>query len=81
MPQEDQRQGDVPPDELPLPTKFVDAYRELQEISEKLRVREDAIPDIDAIGPLVRRAQKLSELCEERIANIRKALATAQPGG
>lgn len=81
MSQEDLSQDGMSLDKLPLPTSFVEAYKELQGISEKLRVREDAIPDIDAIGPLVRRAQKLAELCEERIANIRKTLATAQPGG
>jgi hypothetical protein len=73
-------QDPVDPDG-PLPERFVDAYAELQDISNRLRVSDDEIPDIDAIGPMVKRAQRLANMLEGRIAEIRKALSATQQTG
>jgi hypothetical protein len=61
------------PDE-PAPAKFADAYAELQAIATKLKPAPGQIPDVDAIEPLVRRANMLATHCQERIEAVRKLI-------
>lgn len=61
------------PDE-PAPTKFADAYAELQAIAEELKPEPGRIPDVDAIEPLVRRANTLAAHCQQRIESVRKLI-------
>jgi exonuclease VII small subunit len=61
------------PDE-PAPTKFADAYAELQAIATKLKPTPGEIPDVDAIEPLVKRANLLAAHCQERIESVRKLI-------
>jgi exonuclease VII small subunit len=61
------------PDE-PAPAKFADAYAELQAIAAKLKPEPGQIPDVDAIEPLVRRANILAAHCQERIDSVRKLI-------
>jgi hypothetical protein len=61
------------PDEPP-PAKFADAYAELQAIATKLKPAPGQIPDVDAIEPLVRRANVLAAHCQERIESVRKLI-------
>ena len=61
------------PDE-PAPTKFADAYAELQAIAARLKPEAGKIPDVDAIEPLVRRANLLAAHCQQRIDSVRKLI-------
>lgn len=61
------------PDE-PAPLRFADAYAELQAIAAKLKPAPGQIPDVDAIEPLVRRANILAARCQERIESVRKLI-------
>jgi exonuclease VII small subunit len=58
----------------PAPAKFADAYAELQAIAAKLKPEQGQIPDVDAIEPLVRRANVLAAHCQERIDSVRKLI-------
>lgn len=58
----------------PVPVKFAEAYSELQAISVKLKPSEGQIPDVDAIEPLVKRANLLAAHCQERIEAVRKLI-------
>jgi exonuclease VII small subunit len=58
----------------PAPVKFADAYAELQAIAAKLKPEQGQIPDVDAIEPLVRRANVLAAHCQERIESVRKLI-------
>jgi hypothetical protein len=58
----------------PITSGFCDAYAELQAIAERLKPSRDAIPDVDAIEPLVRRAQELAAHCEARIDAVKRML-------
>ena len=51
--------------EDPIPSKFAEAYAELQAIAERLKPNTTKVPDVDEIEPLV--AQELASHCEERI--------------
>ena len=57
--------------EEPAPAKFAEAYAELQAIAAKLKPAQGQIPDVDAIEPLVRRANVLARHCQERIDAVR----------
>lgn len=61
------------PDE-PAPAKFADAYAELQAIAVRLKPAQGQIPDVDAIEPLIRRANVLAKHCQERIEAVRKLI-------
>ena len=61
------------PDE-PAPAKFADAYAELQAIAAKLKPAQGQIPDVDAIEPLIKRANVLAKHCQERIEAVRKLI-------
>ena len=61
------------PDEA-APAKFAEAYSELQAIAAKLKPTPGQIPDVDAIEPLVRRANVLAAHCQERIEAVRKLI-------
>ena len=61
------------PDE-PAPARFADAYAELQAIAAKLKPEQGQIPDVDAIEPLVRRANVLAAHCQERIEAVRSLI-------
>ena len=61
------------PDE-PAPTKFADAYAELQAIATQLKPAQGQIPDVDAIEPLIKRANVLAKHCQERIEAVRKLI-------
>ena len=58
----------------PIPAKFADAYAELQAIAGQLKPDATKMPDVDEIEPLVERAQKLANHCEERIAAVKRML-------
>jgi exonuclease VII small subunit len=58
----------------PAPAKFADAYAELQAIAAKLKPAPGQIPDVDAIEPLIRRANVLAAHCQERIEAVRKLI-------
>lgn len=58
----------------PAPAKFAEAYAELQAIAAKLKPEPGQIPDVDAIEPLVRRANVLAAHCQERIEAVRKLI-------
>lgn len=58
----------------PAPTRFADAYTELQAIAARLKPEPGQIPDVDAIEPLVRRANLLAAHCQERIEAVRKLI-------
>ena len=58
----------------PAPAKFAEAYSELQAIAAKLKPVPGQIPDVDAIEPLVRRANVLAAHCQERIEAVRKLI-------
>lgn len=58
----------------PAPMRFADAYAELQAIAAKLKPEPGQIPDVDAIEPLVRRANVLATHCQERIEAVRKLI-------
>jgi exonuclease VII small subunit len=58
----------------PAPARFADAYAELQAIAAKLKPEPGQIPDVDAIEPLVRRANLLAAHCQERIEAVRKLI-------
>lgn len=47
--------------DAPVPAKFSEAYAELQAIAAKLKPAPGQIPDVDAIEPLVRRANVLAK--------------------
>ena len=57
--------------DTPLPERFADAYAELQAISAALKPAPNRVPDVDAIEPLVRRANALARYCQERIDAVR----------
>lgn len=57
--------------EEPAPAKFADAYAELQAIAARLKPAQGQIPDVDAIEPLVRRANVLAAHCQKRIEAVR----------
>jgi exonuclease VII small subunit len=61
------------PDE-PAPAKFADAYAELQAIAAKLKPAPGQIPDVDAIEPLVKRANVLAAHCQQRIEAVRQLI-------
>ena len=56
------------------PARFADAYAELQAIATKLKPVQGQIPDIDAIEPLIKRANVLANHCQERIDAVRKLI-------
>lgn len=56
------------------PTRFADAYEELQSIAARLKPAQGQIPDIDAIEPLIKRANLLARYCQERIESVRKLI-------
>jgi exonuclease VII small subunit len=58
----------------PAPARFADAYAELQAIAARLKPEPGQIPDVDAIEPLVRRANLLAAHCQERIEAVRKLI-------
>ena len=58
----------------PAPANFADAYAELLAIAKKLKPSEGQIPDVDAIEPLVRRANVLASHCQNRIDAVRKLI-------
>lgn len=58
----------------PAPAKFADAYAELQAIAVRLKPSPGQIPDVDAIEPLVKRANVLATYCQERIEAVRKLI-------
>ena len=60
--------------DAPAPGKFADAYAELQAIAAKLKPAPGQIPDVDAIEPLVRRANVLAKHCQERIDAVRSLI-------
>ena len=60
--------------DAPAPAKFADAYAELQAIAAKLKPAPGQIPDVDAIEPLVRRANVLAKHCQERIDAVRSLI-------
>jgi hypothetical protein len=57
-----------------LPTKWADAFGELQAIAERLKPNANKVPDVDEIEPLVRRARELADHCEARIAAVKAVL-------
>ena len=57
--------------DAPLPERFAEAYAELQAISIALKPAPNRVPDVDAIKPLVRRANALARYCQERIDAVR----------
>ena len=57
-----------------LPTKWADAFGELQAIAERLKPNAGKVPDVDEIEPLVRRARELADHCEARIAAVKAVL-------
>jgi exonuclease VII small subunit len=61
------------PDEPP-PAKFAEAYAELQAIAARLKPATGQIPDVDAIEPLVKRANVLAAHCQQRIEAVRKLI-------
>ena len=54
-----------------MPTKFAEAYAELQRIATELKPAPNKVPDVDAIEPLVRRANVLAKYCQQRIDAVR----------
>lgn len=60
--------------DAPAPIRFAEAYAELQAIAAKLKPTPGQIPDVDAIEPLVRRANVLAAHCQERIDAVRKLI-------
>ena len=62
------------------PKRFAEAYAELQRIATALKPEQGKIPDVDAIEPLVRRANVLAKYCQNRIDAVRK-LVEEQQGG
>lgn len=60
------------------PTKFADAYAELQRIATALKPEQGKIPDVDAIEPLVKRANILAKYCQDRIDAVRKLVDEQQ---
>ncbi len=52
---------------------FNASYAKLNEIANKLRTQSE--PDIDALVPLVAEATKAYEICKQRIAEVKQALA------
>ena len=61
------------PDE-PAPEKFADAYEELQAIAAQLKPVQGQVPDVDAIEPLIKRANLLAKHCQGRIDAVRKLI-------
>ncbi len=66
----------MPTDEPPR--KFAEAYAELQRIAAELKPAPNKVPDVDAIEPLVRRANVLARYCQERIDAVRKLVDEQQ---
>lgn len=58
----------------PAPDRFADAYAELQAIAARLKPEPGQIPDVDAIEPLVRRANVLAAHCQQRIDAVRRLI-------
>jgi exonuclease VII small subunit len=56
------------------PAKFAEAYAELQAIAGRLKPAPGQIPDIDAIEPLIKRANVLAKHCQERIEAVRQLI-------
>ena len=56
------------------PAKFAEAYAELQAIASRLKPEQGQIPDVDAIEPLIKRANLLAKHCQERIEAVRKLI-------
>ena len=54
------------------PPGFAAAFAELQDIAVRLKPVPGKVPDVDAIEPLVRRAQVLARFCQDRIDAVRK---------
>ena len=61
-------------------TSFAAAYKELQQIAEDLKPSPNKIPDVDAIEPLVRRANVLARFCQKRINAVRALIEEQQSG-
>ncbi len=61
------------PDE-PLPERFADAYKELEAIAAQMKPVQGQIPDIDAIEPMIRRANQLSRYVQDRIDAVRRLI-------
>ena len=64
----------IQPPKTDIPSKFAEAYAELQAIAERLKPNAAKVPDVDEIEPLVARAQALASHCEERIAAVKRML-------
>lgn len=61
------------PDEA-APASFSEAYEELQAIAARLKPTQGQIPDVDAIEPLIKRANLLARHCQDRIEAVRKLI-------
>ncbi len=70
----------IQPPKADIPSKFADAYAELQAIAERLKPNAAKVPDVDEIEPLVARAQELASHCEERIAAVKRLLDQQDKG-
>lgn len=58
----------------PAPDNFADAYAELQAIAARMKPTQGQIPDVDAIEPLIKRANLLARYCQDRIESVRKLI-------
>lgn len=58
----------------PAPENFADAYVELQAIAARLKPTQGQIPDVDAIEPLIKRANLLTRYCQDRIVAVRRLI-------
>jgi len=68
----------IQPPKSPIPSKFAEAYAELQAIADQLKPNAAKVPDVDEIEPLVARAQELAAHCEGRIAAVKRMLDQQQ---
>ncbi len=73
-------QAAIQPPKADIPSKFAEAYAELQAIAERLKPNAAKVPDVDEIEPLVARAQELASHCEERIAAVKRMLDQQDKG-
>lgn len=60
--------------EDPAPARFAEAYEELQAIAARLKPTQGQTPDVDAIEPLIKRANLLARHCQERIDAVRSLI-------
>lgn len=63
-----------------VPSSFADAYEELQSIAARLKPTPGLTPDIDAIEPLIRRANLLARYCQDRIEAVRRLIGEQTDG-